>query len=63
MNSKCEEMIKIHAAKNRWAILRKKKKIILQIANMGSGDVQKLIQKNQINKEDHIKNKEEKFSW
>ena len=30
---------------------------------MGSGDVQKLIQKNQINKEDHIKNKEEKFSW
>lgn len=29
MNSSCEEMIKINAAKKRWAMLRKKKKIII----------------------------------
>lgn len=43
MNSKCEERIKIHAAKKRWANLRMKKKIIIMIANMGSSDVQKMI--------------------
>lgn len=63
MNSSCEEMIKINAAKKRWALLRKKKKIIIQIANIGGGDVQKLIQKTQFIKEDHNKSKEEKYNW
>ena len=67
INGKCEEQLVIEGAKKRWALLRKKKKIILQISNLkkcnlGSGEMERILS-NQTHKEDHNKVKEEKANW
>ena len=48
INSKCEEQVKIDRARKHWAILRKKKKIILQLGNLGSDELNALIGRNRI---------------
>lgn len=52
INGKCEEQLKIDDAKRRWRRLRKKKKIILQMSNIGMGEMQKMILKKENTKVD-----------
>jgi len=61
INGKCEEQLKIEAARKRWALLRKKKKVIVQISNLGVKMEE--ILRDQTQKEDHNRTKEEKANW